>query len=188
MVTSREVVTALYGAYRLARFDPSGLDFFDATIAGFWRSFFAAVLVAPVYLLLLLIRYAQLAEQISPFRFFAIEVIAYVIAWVAFPLIMASLARTLGRDAFFIRYIVAYNWGAVLQNALYLPIAMLATGGLLAGPSANALGFLALSLILVYVWFITRTALEVAGGIAAAIVGLDFLLSIFINGYAEGML
>lgn len=188
MVTSREVVTALYGAYRLARFDPSGLDFFDATIAGFWRSFYAAVLVAPVYLLLLLIRYAQLAEQISPFRFFAIEVIAYVIAWVAFPLIMASLARTLGRDAFFIRYIIAYNWGAVLQNALYLPIAMLATGGLLAGPSANALGFLALSLILVYVWFITRTALEVAGGIAAAIVGLDLLLSIFINGYAEGML
>ena len=56
MVTSREVVAALYGAYRLARFDPSGLALFDATIAGFSRSFFAAVLVAPVYLVLLLIR------------------------------------------------------------------------------------------------------------------------------------
>ena len=188
MVSSREVVAALYGAYRLARFDPSGLDFFDATIAGFWRSFFAAVLVAPVYLVLLLIRYSQLVDQIALFRFFAIEVIAYVIAWVAFPVIMASLARTLGRDAFFIRYIVAYNWGAVLQNGLYLPIAILATGGLLAGSGANALGLLALSLIIIYVWFITRTALEVAGGIAAGIVGLDFLLSILINGFAERML
>lgn len=188
MVSSKEVVAALYGAYRLARFDPSGLDFFDATIAGFWRSFFAAVLVAPVYLVLLLIRYGQLVDPITPFRFFAIEVIAYVIAWVAFPVIMVSLARTLGRDAFFIRYIVAYNWGAVLQNGLYLPIAILATGGLLSEPSANALGLLALSMIIIYAWFITRTALEIAGGIAAGIVGLDFLLSILINGYAEGML
>lgn len=187
MVTAREVVTALYGAYRLARFDPSGLAFFDATIAGFWRSFFAAALVFPVYLLLLLIRYAQLVDTVSPFRFFAVEVIAYVIAWLAFPVIMASLARTIDREAFFIRYIVAYNWGAVLQNSLYLPIAILATSGLLAGSSANVLGLLALCLIIIYVWFITRTALEVAGGMAAGIVGMDFLLSILINGFAEGM-
>ncbi len=72
--------------------------------------------------------------------------------------------------------------------AFNLPIAILATGGLLVGSSANVLGLLALSLIVIYAWFITRTALEMASGIAAGIVGLDFLLNILINGFAEEML
>ena len=43
MISLREVITALYGAYRLARFDPGGLGFYEVTVQGFWRSFFAAV-------------------------------------------------------------------------------------------------------------------------------------------------
>ena len=125
MISAREVLTALYGALRLARFDPSGLDFFEQTETGFWRSFFAAVLVAPFYLMLTSIRYSGLTETVPFVRFLAIETIAYVIAWVAFPLLMAALTRSLGREAHYIRTIVAYNWAAVWQNALYMPVAML---------------------------------------------------------------
>ena len=82
MISLREVLTALYGAYRLARLDVGGLRFFDITDQGFWRSFFAAALVAPLYLVLLLIRYSNLPAPIPLFRFIALESIAYVIAWV----------------------------------------------------------------------------------------------------------
>ncbi|MAF94888.1 MAG: hypothetical protein CMM60_03945 [Rhodospirillaceae bacterium] len=185
MISLGEVLTALYGAYRLARLDAGGLGFFDITDQGFWRSFFAAVVVAPLYVILLLIRYSNFPEPIPLFRFIALEAIAYVIAWVAFPLLMASLARMLERDEFYIRYIVAYNWAAVLQNFLYIPIAILAAVGVLSITLSNTLGLLALALIVVYTWFITRTALEVAAGTAAGIVGLDFLLNVFINVFTE---
>jgi hypothetical protein len=185
MISLREVFTALYGAYRLARLDKGGLKFFDVTNQGFWNSFYAAVLVAPLYVVLLLIRYSNLHEHVPLIRFFAIEAIAYVIAWVAFPLLMASLARLLEREAFYIRYIVAYNWAAVLQNALYIPIAILSAAGIMSISLANTLGLLAIALIVFYTWFITRTALEVAAGLAAGIVGLDFLLNVLINAIAE---
>ncbi len=188
MPPARDILTALYGAYRLARLDPSGLGFFDATPAGFWRSFFAAVLIAPFYLLLLSIRYSGLTESVNFFHFMAIESIAYVIAWVAFPLLMASLVKNIGREPHYIRFIVAYNWAAVLQNALYLPIAFLAASGLVADANANLLGLVALGLIVFYTWFVTRAALEVRAGMAAGIVGLDFILSILINTVASGML
>ena len=47
MPDRQEVLSALYGAYRLAWFDVSGMTFLNLTVEGFWRSFFAAVLVAP---------------------------------------------------------------------------------------------------------------------------------------------
>jgi len=188
MISTREIVAALYGAYRLARADAAGLSFFDVTVAGFWRSFFAAALVAPFYLILLMIRYGEMSETVPLVRFLAIETIAYVIAWLAFPVVMATVVKAMDRDAYFIRYIVAYNWAAVLQNGLYLPIAIGATAGLLGQAPATALGLAALGLILVYTWFITKAALDVPSGTAAGIVGLDFLLSVFINAVADGML
>lgn len=187
MISTREVLTALYGALRLARFDPSGLDFFDRTETGFWRSFFAAGLIAPFYLMLISIRYSGMTETVSFAHFLAVETIAYVIAWVAFPLLMASLTRNLGREEHYIRTIVAYNWAAVWQNALYMPVAMLSVGGVLSTANANVLGLLALALIVIYVWFVIKTGLKVSGGMAAAIVGIDFFLSIAINTVASGM-
>lgn len=188
MVPIPEVVGSLYGAYRLARADAGGLQFFNDSIEGFWRSFFASVVVLPFYLVLLMVRHETALEHVPALRFYSIEMIAYVIAWVAFPLVMVSFARVLGRDHFYIRFIVTYNWAAVLQNGLYLPVTILATAGLLSEPVANTMGLAVLGLIVVYVWFITRVTLEIEAGKAASIVGLDFLLSILINAVAEGML
>jgi len=187
MVSSKEIFAALYGAYRLAHFDDQGMRYFDTTIPGFWRSFFAAVLVAPLYLVLLLVRYPTLVNEVPLGRFVAIELIAYVIAWVAFPLIMVSVAKAIDREDNFIRYIVAYNWAAVLQNGLYLPIAIMASSGVLPEAAATTLGLLALLAIVIYTWFITRTALDIQSGMAAGIVGLDFLLSVIINAIADGV-
>jgi len=47
MIDAKDTAGALYGLWRLARGDASGLDFFNATLEGFWRSFAAAVIIAP---------------------------------------------------------------------------------------------------------------------------------------------
>ena len=188
MPTAGETLRALYGAYRLARLDAGGMAYFDASIGGFWRSFFAAVVVAPFYALLIEMRYRTGVVEAAAARFAAVEIIAYVIAWVAFPLAMVSVARVLEREERYLGYIVAYNWAAVLQNALYLPIAMIGVAGGVGAGSANAAGLVALFLILGYSWFVARTALAVAAGTAAAVVALDLVLGVVINSVAESML
>ena len=188
MLSAREAAYSLYGAYRLARLDAGGMAYFDASLGGFWRSFYAAAFVAPFFALLLALRYADGVVAASPLRYAAVEAIAYVIAWVAFPVVMLTVVQMLDRERRLIGYIVAYNWAAVLQNALYLPIPMMGITGLFAVNVANGLGMLALILILVYTWFITKTALEVSAPAAAGIVALDLGLSIFITSVADGML
>jgi hypothetical protein len=45
-----------------------------------------------------------------------------------------------------------------------------------------------ISAFMFYVWFITRTALDVPPGTAVGIVVFDFLLGIFVNGWVNSML
>ena len=47
---------ALAGSLRLARGEPGGLSCFDRSLDGFWRSFRAAVICYPLYLVLLSMR------------------------------------------------------------------------------------------------------------------------------------
>ena len=188
MLSAREAATSLYGAYRLARFDARGMTYFETSLAGFWRSFYAAVIVAPVFAVLLAMRYAAGGEAVDEVRFAAVEAIAYVIAWVAFPLVMVSLARLLDREERYLGYIVAYNWASVLQNGLYLPLVMLGMAGVIPAEAAGPLSLIALSLILVYGWFIAKVALDVGTGTAVALVALDLVLSVVIDIVASSML
>ncbi|MSO93287.1 MAG: hypothetical protein EXQ86_07800 [Rhodospirillales bacterium] len=184
----REVSAALFGALRLAQLDPGGLRFFNVSSAGFRRSFFAAVLVAPLYAILLFVRYLMGLEAASVPRYIAIEGIAYVIAWVAFPVAMDPISRLLGRSDRYVPYIVAYNWAQVWQNALYMPLAVFGITGAIPGPVYSVLNVAALTLIMFYGWFIARTAFQVPAATAAGLVVFDFLLSLFITGFADRLL
>jgi len=188
MVSARETANALYGAYRLAARDPGGMAFFDISIGGFWRSFFAAVLIAPLFAVLLSVRYRLGLADAPLERFIAIEAITYVIAWVAFPLAMVTVSRLIKREKNYLGFIVAYNWASVLQNGVYLPLAILTVTGGVPADAGNFLNLILLALILAYTWFIAKTALDIPGPQAAAIVALDFALGIFINGVAQGIL
>lgn len=188
MLSAREAATSLYGAYRLARFDTRGMTYFETSLAGFWRSFYAAVIVAPFYAVLLVMRHAADTTGVGAVRFASVEAIAYVIAWVAFPLAMVPLARVLDREERYLGYIVAYNWASVLQNGVYLPLVMLGVAGTISAETAQALGLTAISLILVYTWFITKVALTVGAGTAAALVALSLVLSILVDAVASWIL
>jgi hypothetical protein len=188
MAPLSEIIRSLYGALHLARGDTSGMAFFNATEQGFWRSFTAAILIAPLFALLLTIRYHVNEAGVSLLRFTAIETIAYVVSWVVFPLLLFHLTDILGIGHRFIRYIVAYNWASVLQNLLYLPFALLVEAHLVQGAGSTFFGIILLGLVLLYTWFVTRTALEVTNLLAAGLVMIDLVLSIFINTITQGML
>ena len=195
MAPLSEIIRSLYGALHLARGDTSGMAFFNATEQGFWRSFTAAILIAPLFALLLTIRYHVNEAGVSLLRFTAIETIAYVVSWVAFPLLLYHLTDILGTGHRFIRYIVAYNWASVLQNLLYLPFALLVEAHLVQGAGSTFFGIILHGLVIIlhglvllYTWFVTRTALEITNLLAAGLVMIDLVLIIFINTITQGML
>ena len=180
MVTGAEVIRAVYGAARLALLDRKGLEFFDGTVEAYWKSFHAAAIVAPAYALLLVFRLNDLDTRAGPIAIVAFETLAYIVGWVAFPLIMIYVCDRLGRFDRYLRYIAAHNWSSVIKVAVLLLVTVFAKG-FLGGGQAVLLGLAATVAILFYRWFIARTALEVSGGAAAAIVGLEMTIGILIN-------
>lgn len=173
MITAAEIVVGVTGAFRLARRDPGGLACFDASPYGFWRSFWAAALVAPAFLLIDLLAGTLTTE--ADFRSLAIKAIGYVIDWTLFPVVMITIADSLGKWPLYTRYIVAYNWSAVVQMAVLLPVAVLAVS---APNHATMLLAQAVTIVLlVYRAYVAHVALAVNLGTAAGIVLLDVLLA-----------
>jgi len=182
-----EMLNGLYGAYRLLRLDPRGMAFFNISEEGFWNSFKAAAIVFPLFSLLILVRYATDTIATPLWRYISIETIAYVIGWIAFPVVMAGVCRQYQRADRYVGFVTAYNWAAVLQNAIYLPIAILSVSGRIT-TGGGLLVLVTMAVIIVYNWFIAKTALEISAPAAAGVVIIDFIVSFAINMYAEALL
>ena len=175
------ISVGLSGAVRLVKLDTQGFDYFGDTAADFWRSFLAAALVAPLFLLYLVIRYVGSDTDGSFPVYIAAQILAYVITWLAFPLVILYLAPVLQKEDKAVRYLVAYNWLSVIQNGVYLPVVMLGITGTFAQDLSNFLAMIALIWVLGITLFVTRKALEVPLGTAAGIVVMDLLLGVLVE-------
>lgn len=185
--SSKELASSLYGAYRLARFDPAGLNFFNVSVSGCRNSFFAAVIVAPLFGVLILLQFGNLNIEPNPgpIRFGLAHGIGYVISWTVFPLLMLSVVKFIKRETHYLRFVATYNWTSVLQNALYMPLAILAQMGALSPDAGTFLGLIVLTAVLFYVWFVARVSLDISPGRAAAIVFFDLIVSIIITSWTD---
>jgi hypothetical protein len=181
-----EVLSALYGACRLAWFDASGMTYFNLTVEGFWRSFFAAVLVAPAYAILVGMQSSAEAEDFNLALVFLTESIGYVLAWCAFPIVALLLTRMLGLDRNYVALIVAHNWSAVPQTAALVAVVLL--GVVLPQGLGTLLVTLTTGAILVYQWFVIRTALQSSGGIALMLLLVDLVVTSMISAGADRVL
>jgi len=186
-----EVRLALAGTWRLARGDRGGLFCFDRSLDGFWRSFRAAVISYPLFLILLMMRVSVAQWQSSGgWRIVSVETIGYVIGWVAFPLMMLTVTRYLGRAHRFFDFMVPYNWCQLPQIALFVLLALAFAGGLLGPLSGEDIVIVAYVATLVYecyVWYIARVALDTTGLAAIFIALLDYVLARLIIGVTSSL-
>jgi hypothetical protein len=177
-----EVQLALAGSLRLARGDRGGLACFDRSLDGFWRSFRAAVIAYPLYLVLLVMRVTVAEWQGSGgWRIVTVETIGYVIAWVAFPLLMLTVTRWIGRAHRFFDFMVPYNWCQVPQSALFVLVGLESASGMLGTQASEAIDIVAAIATLVYEWYIARVALETTGSAAGLVVLVDLVLGVVIS-------
>ena len=114
------------------------------------------------------------------------EGIGYVLAWCAFPLVALVLTRLLGLDRNYVALIVAHNWSAVLQMAAFLAVILL--GLILPAGLGTLLVTLTTLAILVYQWFVIRTALQTTGGIALMLLLVDLVITTIISAGADRVL
>jgi len=184
MIPLNHYAASISAAIRLARLDAKGIDDFDITPTGFWRSFHAAGIVLPFYVITASARWSVVPETVSFARFAAVEAIAYVIAWTVFPVLMAFFVKFLDREENYIRGIVAFNWAAVLQNIVYTPVALAGISGAALGPFA----MVAILAVLVYGWFVLRHGFAVSAGTAWMLVGMDFSLGLMLTQWVHTLI
>jgi hypothetical protein len=180
-MTVREVASGTYGAWRLALFDRNGIIHFDNTVEACRRSFHVAVFAAPFYAVLEWIRLSQMELASGPLRLALVEAIAYAIDWTAFPLVLWSIAQLLNRADRYYRYIAAYNWSQLLQIVFMLAIGLIAGLGGFSRQATGAVSLLATLAILVYQWFIARTALDLRGPAAVGIVLINVVIGLILH-------
>ena len=181
MPTILEFVYVLRGLGRLVQFDVGGLGYFDRSIEGFWRSFRVALLIAPLYAILIPFDLERIQPTAGWQHIMITEILAYVVSWLLYPLVAYEICRLIGREAEYPGYIVVYNWSTILivmANLLvWLPTAM----GITEADTSNHLSLIVYVLFLIYLWFIARVALRIdpfsAIGLAFTSCVLTILLS-----------
>ena len=188
MIGIGEFSRALTGAWRLARLDPGGMLDFNSTISGFWRSFWAAVILSPAFLWMSATEFANLSPPVEATRFMAANMIAYVVGWTAFPLAMYHVARWIGREDRYVGYIVAYNWSAIIRVLVVLPTQILAMHSPDSAWMWEMPSVLASAWILFYAGYIARVALDISIPQAIAIVLGDVVLTMMIVQIETGII
>jgi len=168
----------------LARGDASGLRWFTPTPEGALRAYLAPILVLPLHLILSFMFYLNGDFETGFVAYTLVEVSAYIIAWTIFPVLMHPLSAVMGFRERYHQLVVAYVWAGVLQSLAFFPIGFItAASGLT--PVLLLFQVVFLMAVLVYLGFVLRAALEVTTGTAIALVTLDLILSLFVQGYAE---
>ena len=172
----------LQGVRRLIRFDQVGFLFFDASRRGFWLSFGAALVCLPIWAL------AEYQQIMSPHgedgiaRFLALQITAYVVSWLAYPLLVLKIADMLGVWPNYYRYMVAYNWFQPVLQLMWAPLLIL--DALQTGQATDLTRLLYILIQIgqgAYGWFMARFGLGLSGWNALALTLIDLMLGLLID-------
>lgn len=185
-IAFQETIRGLYATWRMFLRDPRAASLFENSHAGALRSYWAAAVILPAFILTLGAQYISpdvsrnsfgaLAEQSGLLSATLVQFCMYTLCWfVAWPLIVDRLTGYLDCGSHYFRYVAAYNW----MHVPYVLVALLFLTGKMSGiiHSGNAFvaGLSLLAVLWTYHWFILRHALGLNAGYAAMLVGLEFV-------------
>lgn len=183
-----EISRGVFGALMLARGEPRGVDLIDRSPGGAARSFYAAVMMLPIYAVVEAVQLSGRTVQAGALQVLAVEAITYVIGWTAFLAAMTWICPLIQRDDRFLDFVATYNWVTLVQMALYFPVAMLVATGVLPPGFVGGLSWIVTLLLLTYTWYAIKVSLGIGGGGAVGLVAIDLGLGIVLSAMTDGML
>ncbi|BBE72677.1 hypothetical protein [Oharaeibacter diazotrophicus] len=192
MPSPDEIARAAGAAWALFRGDPAGLRRLDLSVDGFWRSFSVFVLTLPALgvviaaeRLAILEHSAYTAETFPAGAFLVSRFLGQILAWAAYPAVLALLARPLGFARVYVPLVVALNWSTLIAMVPATLPSLLYVLGLISGDAAFLCGLFALGVVLRYEFVVIRLATGAPVAFAAGLVALDYLVSDAIFEIAE---
>lgn len=177
-----EVQRSLAAAWRIVRHDVRAFDDLNLSIEGFWRSFAAVIPILPmVWVVSQSINQATAGDpnlQGDEVDSLASVVFQVLLTWAAWPVVAGILVYILKLGAGYVRFIVAYNWVAVIIAALMCLPHLLHLLGILPLALASLVSMFILGVSLYYSWYLARTALGADAGVATMFAFADLALSV----------
>ena len=173
MLTTREALHGLFGAYRLALMDKTGLTYLDRSPAGTARSFWVAGLVLPFYLAMLLMWPEADDKQPPLLDFLVVQSLQYCIALVGFALVVNFISRKINRSERYLDFLCTYNWSAAIQVIVFFPIVSLGFYGVIPHGMTDALLLVFTAAMEIYLGFITWVTLQVNWQLVVGLVVLE---------------
>ena len=175
------IAASLRGALRLAARDPRGLEYLDLSIAGFWRSFLAAAVALPLFLVER--RAAQgVVAALDPGREtppLAAELTVYALGWPLAALVLLGLCWLLGKTDRFAVLVIALNWLSVLTMGIVCAGQIV----VLAAPHVLGLFMAAVYIAVLVIEFrVVRIALVAAAPQAIGVVAATTLFGVLFPG------
>ncbi|MET0531507.1 MAG: hypothetical protein ABW003_24775 [Microvirga sp.] len=182
IVTADEVNRSFKGTIDLLNSRSEGLKSFDMSERGFWRSFSAIWLTLPAYIISLAIAHMRLGAVpdgalLDNLWVDAVVALGHVGGYIALPLAMVFIARSLRLSSRYVPFVIVTNWISVIGLlVLSVPAMLLLLGW--ATPPLASLFSLAFAVVLVRIqWFATKETLGLSSLPALGIVLLGILLN-----------
>ncbi|GEO82927.1 hypothetical protein ROR02_30580 [Pararhodospirillum oryzae] len=164
------------------RLNPRGFEVLGATRGDAARSFWAAFVLLPLFVLYTGLEALERGPGLNLGLFGAVKIEHYVLGWVLYPVIMDFVSRLLDRRDAYYRWLTAYNWVQVPIMAAFLPLVLLAALGLAPADALtllNGIVFLAMSIVL---GFVARHGLFLPLSSTIGVVVLDLVVGEAVHG------
>lgn len=171
---------SLNAAWQLAKLNPRAMDYFDKSAEGFWKSFWAIILAAPLFVVWVNFSYEKAVEQgyAGPIE---ANVVAFIVGLPLFALVMVLFTRFLKIDANYVPMVIAYNWLSVIIYYATMPIDLLMRVGIVPQNIGITLTFAIIFYLQIYVtWFMFKHSLKISGALAIGVLVFEFLFSLTI--------
>ncbi len=175
-----EIVSSVYGCYKLAIRDKSALSYFNMSAGGFWSSFTAVLLSLLITILHRGLELRFLPDEVDGFSYTIAIGVAIITSWLLYLATTAVLSKYFGFSNQFGGFVIAYNWSQFTLIAIQLVLSIFTMG--LFGPSlATIIGLLFVGLSYVYLWYILKETLQVTGSVAVALAFMEFLIALLVQ-------
>jgi len=180
--TLGETLLALAGLWRFAREGAPALRWFDRSLGGFWRSFGVMIILAPLQVLLVGLQVNAVPVDATGWvRLVVVEASAYIIQWIALPVILYEVAARLQRLPPYLDFVIVYNWTGVPVQVLSVALALLASSKLIDDTAVLVLALIVNIGTLAFEWYTARQTLKFSGLACAALVAVDFSIAVVVE-------
>ncbi len=177
MSSARQLANALYGVWRLYKFDNSAWDFFEKTPQGFWGAYIVALVLAPLELTHALLQYDD-KQTLAFVPYAVVQALSYVVTWTLFPFVTLYIARLLHRTPRYFSYMVPYIWMQLPIGLLLFSVQMLTDLHIFPDDVLNFVSPVVLVVFAVYGTYVAGIGLQIATGTAFGLVVLDYVLGL----------